>query len=202
MEVTLNFAVCTLALAGGAIMTTSPRQQASTPFGADFLEIRAVKAASGGVRETRRSGKMYRDRFGRLRQDVTVELGPNERTTVAVLIDPIGPVVKLLRGEPGRVADAIGPLEDLAKAIPAPTSSAAIQQPFESKDLGKKSIEGILCGGHSVQRGDKVIETWTCAEMAGQPILVKSTSPTAEYSLRLFNIRLEDPDPKLFDVDR
>jgi hypothetical protein len=204
---TLDFggALLTVLLAGVVgVGTHSTAGRAYGPFSADFEEVRRhLQGDSQGP--IRRVGKIYRNRDGWVRQDLTLLGLPTGPLTLTTVIDPTGQIVTRSRSDAPQSFEQMAPPPEMARALSgrpglngtdAPTSD----EEFSVEDLGTRVIEGLTCGGRKVRQGVRVTETWTCIETRGQPILVSSKTPHEEYLLRLYNVRIEDPDPSLFSL--
>ena len=72
--------------------------------------------------------------------------------------------------------------------------------PERPPDFEPKQIEGLLCHGYLLRVSqERIVEYWYSVDL-NQLILVKIQSEEGEYTWRLINIRLTEPDESLFTV--
>jgi len=139
--------------------------------------------------EVRQACRIYRDARGRTRVEGTLNgvdfamLSDFELGRMA-LVDP-------LTG---------APIPTVSEPIPSPMSRGAVAAPNPPRveELGERRMEGVVARGMRYILDSETVEVWTALEFDQPPVLVHVTGPGREETERLYNIRLEDPDPTLF----
>jgi len=179
------------------------------PFQGDYEEIEIVKRPDGTRNEVKRFSKLFRDSRGRLRQECTItKENGEELPTVVFLIDFARGQIRLLDLKSGeQVNQATLPTSSsqiqavLAAAgapMRPPGHSTAPPEAPKFEDLGEKQIEGLSARGMRTTTGDTISEIWTAAAIDQPSLLSRTLRPDREETKRLFNIKLDEPDPALF----
>ncbi len=193
---------------GQSALSQSPPdlRREAPPLGAE-LTVTVSSHTPGGSLQQTQTGKYWRDRDGRTRQDWSfgsVISDPQTRTVIRLnhvnreaIIVRLPPVPSTQSSAPAGESDGVVPLTSPAPG--GPTHSEG--------DLGERIIEGFRAlgtrrtieGVPPLQIGSATIEVWTAPDLR-IPIYVKQGS-SAGVSIQEFrNIELADPDPSLFSI--
>jgi len=178
------------------------------PFRAEFEELHTRKSTNEVLRQ---KGSVFQDGAGRLRQDYSLPDPEDVSATkhITVIFDAVTLICYLIDQETKEVQKidlgAVMRGQRAAGQAPGGNSTGcplpAPARPQRTVEAipGERIIEGLSCAG-TVIRGPSgtTIERWVSSRIAGFPILEKKDTDDLEIVFRLFNIKLEDPDPELF----
>ena len=183
--------------------------QRNVAFEAEY-EVRVTDITEGGVRrESRELFRLYRDARGRSRlEGATVDKGrvvlryallTDLRRHRALLLDlATGKPVDPCHAPAGGAPPAAGlPLVGRPSAVEVGDAS---EEGSKVNDLGETQIEGLEARGLRVSTPSSTTEVWTARQIDQPPLLVRTMGPTRESTARLFNVRLIEPDPRLFSA--
>jgi hypothetical protein len=173
---------------------------AGIPFSARYEQI-VVEPLDGDycVRQVR-WGTIYRDRDGRIRNEVEKNMGEGNRTHTAEIYDPVGRCFYLLDLNANTLRSVRLPARKRSKeGYTRAAFNAADSAPIE--DLGEREVEGITCRGKRIVRPDEVTESWYSGEL--RQVVLKETMKGEHWrqTYRLYSISLEEPEPSLFLVN-
>jgi hypothetical protein len=181
-----------------------PVDQPNVAFEADY-EVVVSNTADDGVRiESRAFYRLYQDARGRSRLEGSAIHEGKVLFRYALLTDLSKHRTALVDLESGKPMDACEVGSSLAAHSPivpsAPSSDVTAESEEQSlvDDLGEKEIDGFLARGLRITSGPSITEVWNAVKIDQPPILVWTKGTARESSSRLFNIRLIEPDPRLF----
>ncbi len=177
------------------------------PLRAEYEEVHS-RPITGEV--IRRHGVIYRDRQGRVREEDVLEDGaekPGIQNAVVTIWDPDRLVARVFDSRTGQRAELdLGEIllrkdgGPVPRSCAAPSGRRAESQSEPSRELlGTRAIEGFPCHGIRIAIGEEESEDWLCGEL--EMLLLQVTKcPDFQTIYRVFNIKLEEPDPNLFGV--
>lgn len=180
-------------------ISTTPVQ--GKPFKARY-EQRRVERLPGGQGIPRiMSGEVYRDSSGRVRQELHLQQNDTgERMRIAVVIDPLEEAIYIFHIDSRTYIkqrfDAAGAT---AARVGTPVRLSTAPAGSENEALGQRQIEGLSCRGYRNSSENSVSEVWYSDELK-VALLEKITSPQAEDTWRLFDVRQTHPRSECFVV--
>ena len=173
------------------------------------IEEHSQRIEDGTLSVEERKTKVYRDSSGRLRIESSTPA-----TEITQLIDPVaGSRVILLRTETEKIGYSF-PLpksSEVKFTIFAPVENQSAGDPSRqwtstTENLGTRTIEGIEFEGtwivnasESEPKLTKTVEYWHSADLKLIGLIV-SSSPNEKHTVRIQNVRREEPDSTLFTV--
>jgi hypothetical protein len=106
------------------------------------------------------------------------------------------------QGATGSEASDAPPRETELAACPVSQEGADAETtlPPAPEPLGKRFIEGIRCFGIREVYEQGTLETWLAEKLVPMVVFATYEGPELEVVYRLFNIRLVEPDPALFEA--
>jgi hypothetical protein len=198
----------------------------NVPFSGDQVIIRTRLGDDGKSTETRESSRIYRDSAGRIREDWNPGFaGTAPPEPLVILIrDTIAGVMYALE-TPAQIAHRIvvpksteeRPVMMDGYSMPFPANNGRTQQPkgiptVKSEMLGTQTFQGIEAQGSRItftwpaeeqDDGREVVsmdERWISKDL-GMALLMKRSDPnTGDATMRLENIKREEPAGDLFLV--
>jgi len=181
-----------------------PHFATGLPFSAQREEVEVAHASDGSRVERRREGALYRDRHGRTRSEFEVPRLTGGVARVALLVDPAASRMRAVDADSGELLTGNDDQTDGAGDAPE-RPAIEPRRPGKgtprSEDLGWRQIEGLACHGSRIRFEDGELEIWEARELGPDPpVLRRSVVDGHEYRERVFNIRLGDPDQRLFDA--
>jgi hypothetical protein len=189
------------------------------PFQAELIIEVEQKLADGNTVQRKFNAMLYRDRHGRVREERTilvpgVDGQPAFEDTLVFLDDPENRVHYSfsLKMKSAHRTTADTPFPKEAQSLDATPWSPQPGQDVVTEPLGFQPIEGLLCegrldivtlpagtAGSSFQMEIRT-ERWYAEELQIR-LLIKRTDPRlGEATIRLTNLRLEEPPEALFQV--
>jgi len=175
--------------------------RAGVPFTAQFEERQTEMRADGTQVVMRQSGRLFVDRAGRTRLEMTI---PAEIKVGEPAPDLSPPSFAMLYDASGSTVAGIdlvtNELTWEKTSLPLEGSQPATAMgPPGPGDLGTRLIDGVTCDGFRFQSADLEAESWVSRKTWRVVLETKKTQSTV-VSYRMFDIVLQDPDPKLFAV--
>ena len=85
---------------------------------------------------------------------------------------------------------------DTGAPLEARTKNPGEAQTVE--ELGEADVEGLAARGRRITTASCVAEVWTALQIDQPPLLLRMKESARERTERLFNVRLGEPDPRLF----
>ncbi len=148
----------------------------------------------------KRTGVLYRDRFGRQRSDLwsSGRIGEIESAEV---YDAVEGIVFSLNPATSTVL-VLSRRADIANLWPYMVGDGrtiSYFAPMLGESLGYIEVEGLQCERYRVESQDSSTEYWYAHELR-EVIFYKKTDETKEFSIRLFDIMRIEPDSALFTI--
>lgn len=195
-------------------MQNLPKPVREHGFEADFAY--GPPEAFYAVGQSPHAGKLYVDRFGREREEIYVMDGSKRELVSVDIWDAVTGKYYALSPTDKKVLweDPIDPQEGrigLDISLPGIMSVALPRHSLSGKKrIGTKQIESLTCKGAVMESvvtskyPGFVIESWYAEEIA-YVVLVNavwtlSDGSRVETTFRLNNVRLQEPEPSLFQV--
>ena len=183
-------------------MATIHKNTECIPFEAHCESIK--KLSSGDITQPKR-GMLYRDSKSRERREDQLEGAPGEAVTFVDIDDPVTHTSCTFCIE-AKTIFCNNPLPPEGFGVwtfdfaTGPGIGLPLVPPERPPDFEPKQIEGFLCQGYLLRVSpERIVEYWYSVDL-NQLILVKIQSEEVEYTWRLLNIRLTEPDKSLFTV--
>jgi hypothetical protein len=188
-----------------------PMDQRGVGFEADYEKTVATIGRDGARTEARELFRLYRSASGRTRLEGSTQ-GEGRMVRFAFLTDPEtgrAVVFDLETGQSLAQAQLPSRRGEGPGGIPGPqTPDETVGSPPRRKDLGEKqtvedlgetTIEGLEAHGLRITTPSSTVEVWTARTIDQPPILVTTKESAHERVERLFNVRVGEPDPRLFE---
>lgn len=168
------------------------------PFQAKYEKVVLRRSPDGQTSQRVKLGVLYRDSGGRTRREERADSGINreEFSSTAIVNDPATRELFFLDISSKTV------LRSLLSDDPESDQQQESLDDAASNNtaLGEQMIEGFVCHGYRVnQPQGGAVEYWMSEELM-DVLLAKSVGTEEESTLRLFNIRSDEPDSNLFTV--
>ncbi len=183
-------------------MTAIHKTTAHISFEADYESLK--KLQSGEVMQPKK-GRLYRDSKCRERREDYFDGTPGKAVTFVDIDDPVTHTSCTFCIE-AKTIFCNDPLPSEGFGVQTfdfatgPGISLPLVPPEHPPDFDPKQIEGLLCHGYLLRVSpERIVEYWYSVDL-NQLILVKIQSEEGEYTWRLLNIRLTEPDKSLFTV--
>lgn len=177
---------------------TSPAGVKGKPFQAQYEQNQSQKLPGGQISHQAKTGMIYRAADGRSRRETFLEVSPNMIKSEAIIHNPLVQKVYFLDTESRSVITV--PLGETEDEMDEHSGTLTQPQAFMGDDLGQKIIEGLVCRGYRLTQTDgRIIEYWVSQDLS-EILLAKSLFAEEEITLRLFDIRRNEPDNNLFTV--
>jgi hypothetical protein len=173
-------------------------------FSAD-LTVKTTRRGEYGATSQTDTGRYFRDRLGRTRQDTAAGSTIVDATTRTVITlnhsqkEAVVTIVPLPAPQANQSSDPT--------TLPRQEGGARAPVAGKAEDLGEATLGGQRAFGRRVispnpfgtKVGSVTTEVWTVPEI-GLTVLMKQTSPAGETEQRYDNIRLGEPDSNLFVI--
>jgi hypothetical protein len=205
-----SIALLVLGLMGQVVMD----KEAVTPFTAMYEESRVTRLADGSEKEEYREGRIYRDKYGRTRDEFVFGQSP-----MAFLYDSASDVVVALdlssgetvagrfdENDPRNIQEAarrkasIPSVSGLGRSSPTLVPVNSLEK-VEPEWLGERVIEGLLCKGKRLRFSNGgVVEDWFSHELPDKPLIHTWSGPSRHGESKLTQVKLGKPDPELFKL--
>jgi len=210
IAVLLFCSLFTQAQTGSAWFQSSFSTEPGPAFSADFVDETIQTLSDGNHIRQQVQGKLYRNSQGKVRNDHTMKTGDLE-TTFVTIFDPVARTFINFQLGAGTPATANASYVNLPEAV-GKTRTPRKMLPFGSESLPDKMIEGFVVSGsrntRTIKAGEVgnelpitiVHEQWHSQQL-GEDLLTESDDPRIGHRThKLFNIKLEEPDPALFEI--
>jgi hypothetical protein len=155
------------------------------------------------------AGRNYRDSTGKLlRESETRDNAGNVLASLSIVTDPVNGFQTVLLGTERIAARMKIPISTASEPRFSFARSLDPSHKWKTttEDAGKRTIEGFAFeGARFTQTADDnphlvhTAERWFCDELKLIGA-VASSGPEEAYTIRIQNLRREEPDPKLFEI--
>jgi hypothetical protein len=185
-------------------------EERSVGFEADYEKTFVTIGRDGARTETRELFRLYRNARGRTRLEGSTQAEGGVTLRFAFFTDPQtsgGVVLDLETGQslgqqPSRPFGGFGGTSgeqtpDETGGYQSRTKDLGEKQTVE--DLGETKIEELVAHGLRITTSSYTVEVWTALTIDQPPLLVTTKESTFERVERLFNVRVGEPDPRLFE---
>ncbi len=183
-------------------MAATHKDKKCIPFEAHYEGLKTL--SSGKVIQTN-TGILYRDSKCRKRMEDRFEIAPGEVMTFVDIDNPVDQTSHTLCVE-SKTIFFKGILHPEGFSVltfdvgGGPGIGLPLEPPENPPDFEPKQIEGFMCRGYLLRASSgNIIEYWYSVEL-NYLVLVKIPSNEGEFTWRLFNIRLTEPDNSFFTV--
>lgn len=174
-------------------------------FEADYEKTFVTIGRDGARTETRELFRLYRSGTGRTRLEGSTQ-GEGGTVRFAFLTDRTGRgvVLDLATGQSlgqhpsGRGSGGISGVETPEEAGGSPSRRKDLEKQTV-EDLGETRMEGLVAHGQRITTSSYTVEVWTALTIDQPPLLVTTKESAHERVERLFNVRVGEPDPRLFE---
>ncbi|MFN2454090.1 MAG: DUF4412 domain-containing protein [Pyrinomonadaceae bacterium] len=186
-----------ISISDGPFVTFAGIQGA--PFQAQYERIDLEKLPDGKTLQQIKTGVIYRDTYGRSRREINTKTSSEVSSSESTIIhDPIKQEAYFLETESKTFSTVSMP--DVPVVGAEPSSNILENLSERGEYIGRQLIEGLNCYGYRVnQSGDGVIEYWVAKEIQ-DVLLGKYTNSYKTITMRLFDVRIIEPDSRMFTV--
>lgn len=163
------------------------------PFQAEFERVLIQRLSDGQVESYVFKGSIYRATDSRVRKEIDLLELDGTITHMIIIQDTLDESVHVLHAT-SKTVTSFPLTENLLL-------NSGISRSSEDIDLGERSIEGLLCHGYSRgTRGTAGFAIFWFSDELGEALIAENIYGQDEDTLRLFNIRQDEPDPDFFLV--
>lgn len=170
-------------------------------FQAQYEKVVVRKLPDGQISQQIKTGVIYRDAYGRTRREERSdsEVAPSNFSHTIMMSDPTTQELCFLDVESKTVLRS--PFSDDPQSDQMQETDDILEDAASKNTaLGEQLIEGLVCFGYRVnQPQGGAVEYWISKELL-DVMLAKSVDVDKESTLRLFDIRPDEPDCNLFIV--
>lgn len=186
-----------ISISDGTFVTIAGVQGA--PFQARYERIDLEKLPDGQVSQRIKAGVIYRDTYGRSRREINTKASPEiTRSESIVIHDPIKQEVYFLEIEPKTFSTMSMPDAPIAGAELSNNILENLSK--RGQYIGQQLIEGFNCYGYRTNELESgTTEYWVAKEIQ-DVLLAKYTNDNKISTMRLSDVRIAEPDGKLFSV--
>lgn len=165
------------------------------PFSAEAVEEETYTRPDGYAMRRSWMSKIFRDSKGRLRFE-----NENDHGASIAIFDPVRQV-HILLFPASKIANVTKLSPEWGPPMSSPVASTAPD--YKREDLGSKEIEGYSASGTRAsgtgRDGLWLWEHWFSSDLR-ITLLSALEHPRGKSTNRVFNIRLGDPDPSVFEI--
>lgn len=194
-------------------MNVIDRSVRGKPYQAEYEQIQTKKSINRGETRVISKGRFFRATDGRLRKEYSHSLFSGKEIRIVTLINPSTDDFYLLSPDDGMGGASGQPLNggcesnNVTHTISTMSSFSEHNHndlTIESSELGERVFEGLYCRGSRsrlVACGAtiEILESWYCEEI-DERIFERRSWQGEERIERLYNIRLIEPDIRLFEI--
>lgn len=174
----------------------TPAGVKNRPFQAQYEHVALRRLPNGETSRRVKKGAIYRAADGRSRREEYAGDGAGKIIKTIIIHDPIRQEGYLL--DPESKTFFTMPVPDSPRS--ATSGSEAELPTFTGEDIGKKTVDGLICRGYRRERpGGGVVEYWVSEELL-EAVLARTVAGDQDDALRIFGIRRGEPDNTLFNV--
>lgn len=179
---------------GSPIVDLGDTNAKGKPFSANFEQSISQKEPNGKTVTRLVRGTIYRDSYGRYRQELLWDIAPGKSLNFAYIQEPVLKVTYLL-DVTNRALVQEGLLVTVEEDKGMMNQLSRNGAPNQTKD-----IEGLTCQGFNIEAVDGfAIELWF-SEALEMVLLERRVGLSEERITRLYGIRRIEPDKTLFIV--